>query len=281
MFLELLKTTLYGIIEGITEWLPISSTGHLIIADRFLNLGTTNEFKEVFDVVIQFGAILAVVILFWSKLWPFSKGRGLEIITKKADTWMLWFKVIVACIPAIICGMFLDDFFTEHFYNVPSVAIMLIVYGLLFIIIEKIFQGKDGKLNAFEQLNWRTALLIGLIMCLSLMPGTSRSGVTILGALILGCSREIAAEFSFFLGIPIMAGASLLKVYKYIDAGHTFASNELIILAVGTFVSFIVSIIVIKFFIDYIKNNDFSIFGWYRIVLGAILLIYFFVVQMV
>lgn len=268
MFIEIIKTVLLGIIEGITEWLPISSTGHLIIADEFLKLNVTPEFKEMFDVVIQLGAILAVIVLYFNKLWPLKKANG--SIKLKPQTITLWLKVIVATVPAAIIGFLLDDWMNEHLYNVWIVAAALIIYGVLFIILENLNKGKDFKITRLEAIDFKTALLIGCFQILPLIPGTSRSGSTILGAMLLGCSRTISAEFSFFMAIPVMFGASLLKIVKF---GFSFTTSEAIILAVGMIVSFIVSVIAIKFLIGYIKKRDFKVFGYYRIVLGVLVLI--------
>ena len=252
----LLKTVLLGIVEGITEWLPISSTGHLILADEFIKLNMTADFKEMFDVVIQLGAIMAVVVLYFHKLNPFSPKKNHE---EKMDTIILWTKVILAVFPAAIIGILFDDWLNDHFYNPPVVAAMLIIYGVLFIIIEN--RNKRSR-----------RLGIGVFQILALIPGTSRSGATILGGILLGCSRTVAAEFSFFLGIPVMFGASLLKIVKF---GLAFTSTQLIVLIVGMVVSFLVSIGAIKFLLGYIKKNDFKAFGVYRIILGLLVIVYF------
>lgn len=269
-FSELLKVILIGIIEGITEWLPISSTGHMILAEEFLTLNVTPEFLEMFNVVIQLGAIMAVVVLFFHKLWPFGSPKNGLI---KKDIWSLWMKVILAVIPAAAIGIPLDDWFNEHFYNYPTVAITLILYGILFIVIENYNKHRKPIVSDFGQLTWKMALFIGVFQVLSLIPGTSRSGATILGAILLGTSRYIAAEFSFYLAIPVMFGASFLKLLKF---GLHFSMAEGIILITGMLVAFFVSILAIKFLLTYIKKNDFKVFGYYRIVLGIIVLGYFF-----
>lgn len=265
-FIEIFKALLLGIVEGITEWLPISSTGHLILFENLLTLNVSAEFMEMMRVVIQLGAIMAVVILYFNKLNPFSPKKSLQ---EKKDTMSIWFKVIVGVLPAGILGVLLNDWFDEHFYNAVTVAITLILYGVLFIIIENRNKGKKTQINSFKDLSYKTALYIGLFQVLSLIPGTSRSGATILGAIILGTSRYIAAEYSFFLAIPVMFGASALKLIKF---GFNFTGAELAILLTGMISAFVVSIIAIKFLIKYIKNNDFKAFGWYRIVLGVIVI---------
>ncbi len=270
---DIIKSVILGIIEGITEWLPISSTGHLILADEFLKLGTSDEFKEMFEVVIQLGAILAVVVIFWNKLWPFTtKENG--YIKKKSIS--LWSKVIVACLPAAVIGILLDDWINEKFFNYKTVAATLIIYGVLFLVVEAINKNREPKTTCIKGLSYKTALLIGSFQVLSLIPGTSRSGATILGAMLLGVSRTVSAEFSFYLAVPVMFGASLLKIVKYIaEVGFNIGGLETVILAVGMITAFIVSIIVIKFLMGYIKKKDFTFFGWYRIALGLLVLIYF------
>ena len=279
--MDIIKSIILGIIEGITEWLPISSTGHLIIADEFIKLGMTDEFMEMFNVVIQLGAILAVVVIFWNKMWPFTadKTKGYNYITKgngliKKDVMDMWFKVIAAMLPAAIVGIPLDNYFEAHFHNWQVVSAALIVYGILFIVIEKINKSRKPKVNSIPELSYKTALLIGCFQALSLIPGTSRSGSTILGAMILGVSRVAGAEFSFFLAVPVMFGASLIKLLKF---GFTFTGMELAVLAVGTLTSFIVSVIAIKFLISYVRRHDFSLFGYYRIALGVIVIAYFLI----
>lgn len=279
--MDIIKSIILGIIEGITEWLPISSTGHLIIADEFIKLGMTDEFMEMFNVVIQLGAILAVVVIFWNKMWPFTadKTKGYNYITKgngliKKDVMDMWLKVIAAMLPAAIVGIPLDNYFEAHFHNWQVVSAALIAYGVLFIVIEKINKSRKPKVNSIPELSYKTALLIGCFQALSLIPGTSRSGSTILGAIILGVSRVAGAEFSFFLAVPVMFGASLIKLLKF---GFTFTGMELAVLAVGTLTSFIVSIIAIKFLISYVRRHDFSLFGYYRIALGALVIAYFLI----
>ena len=266
----LLKTVLLGIVEGITEWLPISSTGHLILADEFIKLNMTGAFKEMFDVVIQLGAIMAVVVLYFHKLNPFSPKKNHR---EKMDTIVLWTKVILAVFPAAIIGILFDDWLNAHFYNPPVVAAMLIIYGILFIIIENRNKRiRRRPMNDLTRLSYGMALGIGVFQVLALIPGTSRSGATILGGILLGCSRTVAAEFSFFLGIPVMFGASLLKIVIF---GLAFTTTQLIVLIVGMVVSFLVSIVAIKFLLGYIKKNDFKAFGVYRIILGLLVIVYF------
>lgn len=269
MFIELFKAFILGIVEGITEWLPISSTGHMILVDEFIQLNASDAFKEMFLVVIQLGAILAVVLLYFRKLNPFSPKKSKR---QKKDTMNIWYKVIVGVLPAAVLGFLFDDWLDEHFYNYQTVAITLIVYGILFIIIENRNKGRITRINSFNDLTYSTALLIGLFQVLSLIPGTSRSGATILGAIILGTSRNIAAEYSFFLSIPIMFGASALKLVKF---GFVFTGTEISVLLTGMVVAFIVSVIAIRFLLKYIKNNDFKAFGWYRIILGILVVGYF------
>lgn len=268
-FIEIIKIVILGIVEGITEWLPISSTGHMILVEEFIQLNFSEEFKKMFFVVIQLGAIMAVVVLYFQKLNPFSAKKSKQ---EKKETMDIWFKVIVGIIPAGILGILFDDWLNEHFYNYITVAITLIVYGVLFIIVENKNQNKEPKISTFEELDYRTAFLIGVFQVLSLIPGTSRSGATILGAIILGNSRHIATEFSFFLSIPVMFGASALKLLKF---GFSFTPQEFIALVVGMVVAFVVSIIAIRFLLNYIKKNDFKAFGWYRIILGLIVISYF------
>lgn len=273
-FANIIKAAILGIIEGITEWLPISSTGHLILADQFIKLDASTQFMSMFNVVIQLGAILAVVVLYFHKLNPFSPSKT---TIEKKDTWTLWFKVVVACIPAIIIGLPLDDWLEEHFHKFLPVAIVLIVYGIAFIVVEKRNKTKTPRWTTLNDFTYQAALLVGLFQVLALVPGTSRSGATILGAILIGASRFVATEFSFFLGIPVMFGASGLKIVKYLAEGNPFKMEETIILLVGTLVSFIVSVLAIKFLLSYLKKNDFTIFGWYRIILGIILIGYWFI----
>lgn len=268
--LELLKVIILGIVEGITEWLPISSTGHMILVDEFMPLNVSDAFKEMFFVVIQLGAILAVVVLYWNKLIPFTFKDKISI---KKDTFTMWFKIVVACIPAAVVGLLWDDVFNDLFYNYTTVAIMLILFGVLFIVIENLNVGKRPKVNSISELTYQMALYIGAFQLIAaVFPGTSRSGATILGALMIGISRSVAAEFTFFLAIPVMFGASALKLVKF---GLNFTGSELVLLLTGMVVAFIVSIIAIKFLMGYIKKHDFKVFGWYRIVLGCIVLGYF------
>ena len=270
--LEILKVILLGIVEGITEWLPISSTGHLILVDEFVKLNASDAFKEMFNVVIQLGAIMAVVVLYFHKLNPFSSKKTKE---QKVQTIDLWFKVVVACIPAAVLGILFDDWMEEHFHNYIVVSIMLIVYGVLFIVIENWNKKNKPSVTALSNLTYKTALLIGVFQVLSFVPGTSRSGATIIGALLLGVSRYVAAEFTFFLAIPVMFGASGIKLLKFFMEGAGMTGMEIAMLAVGCVVAFVVSIIAIKFLMGYIKKNDFKVFGWYRIILGVLVLGYF------
>ena len=280
MIWEIIKTIILGIVEGVTEWLPISSTGHLILVEEFLNLDKSEEFKEMFDVVIQLGAIMAVVVIFWKKLWPFGRKGNAHPLNKtpfgkmiKTDIFMMWFKVLVACLPAAVIGLLLDDWIDEHLYNPWTVAIALIVFGIAFIIIENWNKDKKPKINTIAELGFNTAFIIGVFQLIAaIFPGTSRSGSTIVGALLIGVSRTVAAEFTFYLAIPVMFGASLLKLVKF---GFNFTGSELAVLITGMVVAFLVSVVVIKFLMDYIKKHDFKVFGWYRIILGALVLIYF------
>lgn len=279
--LDILKSIILGIIEGITEWLPISSTGHLIIADEFIKLDMTAEFMEMFNVVIQLGAILAVVVIYWKKLWPLTanKNLGYSYITKrggyfKKDIMDMWFKVIVAIIPAAVIGIPFDDLFEEKFHNYIVVSAALIIYGVLFIIIEKRNRNRMPKIGSISEISYKTALFIGCFQALSLIPGTSRSGSTILGAILLGVSRVAAAEFSFYMAVPVMFGASLIKLLKF---GFNFTGQEMLILLAGMVTAFIVSVLAIKFLISYIKKKDFTAFGYYRIALGVIVIVYFLV----
>ena len=287
-FIEIIKAIIYGIVEGITEWLPISSTGHLILVESLMpfrplenGIGVSEEFFGMFDVVIQLGAILAVVVLFWGQIWPFALtkkerqqqgGTGLMSYFKK-DIWVLWFKILVSCVPAAVIGILFDDVFDALFYNPWCVAIALIVFGIAFIIIENRNKNSTPRVTELGQITYQTALMIGIFQLLAaVFPGTSRSGATIVGALLIGVSRTVAAEFTFFLAIPVMLGASLLKVVKF---GLDFTGTEIVILLVGMVVAFVVSVIVIRFLMGYIKKHDFKVFGWYRIVLGAVVLLYF------
>ena len=271
MLIEILKTILIGIVEGITEWLPVSSTGHMILLEEFIHLNMTEEFMEMFNVVIQLGAIFAVIVLFFPKLWPFTtKEKGWI----KKDTWMMWFKVIVGVLPAAVLGLLFDDVLDAMFYNYQTVAITLIVYGILFVVVENWNKRRKPRVRKLEDVTFGTAFFIGMFQVLSLIPGTSRSGATILGALILGCSRYIGAEFSFFMAIPVMFGASLLKLVKF---GVALTGAEITILLVGMISAFVVSMLSIKFLMNYVKKHDFKVFGYYRIVLGGIVLAYFLI----
>lgn len=270
--MEIIKAILFGIIEGITEWLPISSTGHMILLNDFINLNVSENFYKLFEVVIQLGAIMAVVILFFKEIfpWGFNKTKN-----DTKNTFNLWGKILVACLPAAIIGLLFDDWLDEHLYNSIVVSMMLIIYGVIFLVIER-NKMKQATTNEVTSITYKQALMIGVFQLLSLVPGTSRSGATIIGGLLIGLKRSVAAEFTFFLAIPVMAGASLLKLLKYIkDVGFVFSSNELMILGVGCLVAFVVSIFVIKFLLSYIKKHDFQVFGYYRIVLGLIVLGYF------
>ena len=269
--IEIFKAVILGVIEGITEWLPISSTGHMILVDKFLQLGMSDAFKEMFFVVIQLGAIMAVVVLYWKKIFPFSFKKKPFV---QNDIIIMWIKIVIACVPAAIVGLFFDDKINELFYNFQTVATALIVFGILFIVIENHNKGKRPRVNNMNQLTYKMAITIGLFQLIAaIFPGTSRSGATILGALLIGVSREVAAEFTFFLAIPVMFGASLLKLVKF---GLAFTGFQVTILLVGMAVAFVVSILAIKFLVGYIKKNDFKVFGWYRIILGIILLGYLF-----
>ena len=293
--LEFIKSIFYGIVEGITEWLPISSTGHLILFEKFFGFNLSNEFMEFYRVVIQLGAIMAVVLIYWNKIWPFHSKKNKQDIHWKnpanygfygglqkfienyvyLDKIIMWLKIAVACLPAAILGLFLDDWMDAHFYNFPTVAITLLIYGIGFIIVENMRnQGQiKSKTKSITTLSFKTALIIGAFQVLSMIPGTSRSGATILGAILIGCSREVAAEFSFFLAIPVMFGASGLKAVKLVGS-IDFNSQIIVCLITGILVSFIVSIIAIKFLMGYIRKHDFKVFGYYRIVLAIILFIY-------
>ena len=271
--IEILKAVLFGIVEGITEWLPVSSTGHIILLDEFIQLNATEEFKSMFDVVIQLGAILAVIVLFFHKLNPFALKKTAG---EKKQTWTLWFKVIAAIIPSGVVGVLFDDWMDEHLHNGIVVAIALIVYGIAFILVERRNNGKHLRLTAdVHDISWKKAIGIGIFQCLSLVPGTSRSGSTILGAIMLGVGRGAGAEFSFFMAIPTMVGASGIKMLKFLLSGVGITSTEIAVLAVGCVVSFIVSLLVIKGLMEYVRKHSFSAFGVYRIILGAIVLAYF------
>ncbi len=278
--IEFLKAVLFGIVEGITEWLPVSSTGHMILLDEFVKLDVSPEFWEMFLVVIQLGAILAVVILFWNQIWPFGKKNNRHPVAAegflsycKKDVWLMWFKIVVACLPAAVVGLLFDEYFESLFYNGVCVAIALIVFGVGFLIIENRNKHTRAKIRTLSEITFNTALIIGFFQLIAaVFPGTSRSGATILGALLIGVSRTVAAEFTFFLAIPVMLGASLLKVLKF---DGVISGNEIMVLVTGMLTAFIVSVIVIRFLMGYIKKHDFKVFGWYRIVLGAVVLLYF------
>lgn len=269
--IEILKVIFLGIVEGITEWLPVSSTGHMLLVDEFIKMNVSEEFKELFFIVIQLGAILAVVMIFWQKMWPFGLTEEKKPMVKK-DIFSMWFKVVVACIPGAVVTILFDDFIEEHLHTPTVIAIALIFYGIAFIVIENWNKTREAKVATLADITYKTAFIIGMFQVLSIIPGTSRSGATIIGALIIGVSRVAAAEFTFFLAVPVMLGMSLLKILKI---GLAFSSGELVILAVGTITAFVVSVIVIKFLMSYIKKKDFKLFGWYRIVLGALVLVYF------
>ena len=274
-FIELLKVIFLGIVEGITEWLPVSSTGHLILVEEFIKLNVSEAFWEMFMVVIQLGAIMAVVVLYFKELWPFQnqkKAKGALERYVKTDKMIMWFKIVVSCIPSIVIGLPFNDFIEAHFNTYLVVSIMLIVYGIFFILIENYNKKRTASINSVVEIGWKTAFLIGVFQLLAVIPGTSRSGATIIGGILLGTSRTVAAEYTFFLAIPTMFGASLLKLVKF---GLNFTGTEAIILIVGTLVSFVVSILAIKFLMGYIKKHDFKVFGWYRIALGIVVLLFF------
>lgn len=269
-FIEILKVVFLGIVEGITEWLPISSTGHMLIVDEFMQINASAAFKEMFFVVIQLGAILAVVVLFWDKMFPFQfKDKSKSIIKK--DTFSLWFKVVVACIPGAIVTILFDDYIEANLHTPAVIAAALIIYGIAFILIENWNKNRTPQTKELSDISYKTAILIGLFQVLSIIPGTSRSGATIVGALLIGVSRVAAAEFTFFLAVPVMFGLSAIKLFGF---GLAFQPAELIVLIIGMVVAFTVSILVIKFLMSYIKKHDFKVFGWYRIVIGIIVLIF-------
>jgi len=272
--LEILKAVLFGIVEGITEWLPVSSTGHLILLNEFVTLNVSEEFNSMFDVVIQLGAILAVIVLFFRKLNPFSPSKS---DSEKKQTWDLWFKVIAAIIPSGVVGILLDDWMDAHLHNAIVVSVALIVYGIAFLVVEKGNHKPSRQIGDVHEIDYRSALLIGAFQCLSLVPGTSRSGSTILGAIFIGVSRSAGAEFSFFMAIPTMLGASAIKMLKFILSGVAITGTEIGVLVVGSVVSFIVSMLVIKGLMEYVRNHTFSLFGVYRILLGVVILAYFMV----
>ena len=275
-YMEWLKAFLFGIVEGITEWLPISSTGHMILLNEFVKLDVSDAFYKMFEVVIQLGAILAVVVLFWNQIWPLKRNHGRHggaSITIDRDIIRLWCKIVVACIPAAVVGLKWNDLFEELFYNYQSVAVALIVFGVAFIAVETAHKDKPAKINSLNELTYPTVLMIGMFQLIAaIFPGTSRSGSTIVGALLLGVSRTVAAEFTFFLAIPVMFGASLLKILKF---GFAFTSTELMILGIGTITAFVSSLLIIRFLMSFVKKHDFKVFGWYRIILGIAVLAYF------
>lgn len=277
--LEILKAVLFGVVEGITEWLPISSTGHMILLNEFVKLNVSSQFWDMFLVVIQFGAILAVILLYWKTIWPLGiyRHRKRTRIVWKKDTLSLWGKTIVACIPAGVVGVLLDDWLDEHLYNWLVVAIMLILVGVAFLVVEKVMKDRKPQITELKDLGMRQALIIGMFQLIAaVFPGTSRSGATIIGGLMIGVSRTVAAEFTFILAIPVMAGASLLKMLKF---GFHFTGKETAVLGTGMVVAFVVSVIVIRFLMGYIRKHDFKPFGWYRIVLGALVIVYFALIR--
>ena len=274
-FIELLKVIFLGIVEGITEWLPISSTGHMLLVDEFLQLNANDAFKEMFFVVIQLGAILAVVVLFWHKMLPFQLQDRKKPFWKK-DTLSLWLKVVVACIPGAAVTLLFDDVIEAHLHTPVVIACALILYGIAFLLVEDWNKARRPRIRTLSEITYQTALIIGLFQVLSIIPGTSRSGATIIGALLIGVSRVAAAEFTFFLAIPVMAGASLIKLLKF---GLSFSAAELAVLGVGMLTAFLVSMLAIRFLMNYVKRHDFKVFGWYRIVLGAVVLVYFLLLK--
>lgn len=288
--IEILKSIFLGIVEGITEWLPVSSTGHLLLVNEFLNLNVSDDpernqaFLDMFDVVIQLGAIFAVVVIFWKKLFPFGKKNNQHPLSEngfgayvKTDIFQMWFKVVAACIPAAVVGALFNDWIKEHFYNPFVIAAALIIFGIAFIVIENGNKTRNSKVNTIDELTYKAAFIIGIFQLIAaLFPGTSRSGATIVGALLIGVARPVAAEFTFYLAIPVMFGASLLELLSF---GTDFTGTEIGVLAVGMIVSFVVSVAVIKFLMDYIKKHDFKVFGWYRIILGALVLLYFGIIS--
>lgn len=275
---EIIKSVLFGIVEGVTEWLPISSTGHMILLNQVLPLQQGEKFYSMFEVVIQLGAIMAVVVLFWSQIWPFGKKNNPAPLSDKGvgawiktDIFKLWFHILVSAVPAAVVGVLFSETFEKYFYNYQTVAVMLILFGIAFILIENHYKGKNARINTLADIGYDTALLIGIFQLIAaIFPGTSRSGATIVGALLIGVSRMAAAEYTFFLAIPVMFGASLLKILKF---GFSFTTSQLVILIVGMVVAFVISLLVIRFLMGYIKKHDFKVFGWYRIALGALVLI--------
>lgn len=273
-FIEALKVIFLGIVEGITEWLPISSTGHMLLVDQFLQLNESQDFKDMFFVVIQLGAIMAVVLLFWNKMWPFKRSVNNKIEVRK-DVFSIWLKVVVACVPGAVITLLFDDYIEAHFQTPEVIASALILYGIAFILIEIFNRKRKPKIETINDITYITAFLIGLFQVLSIIPGTSRSGSTIIGALLIGVSRVAAAEFTFFLAVPVMFGLSAIKIIKF---GFGFTALELCITLLGMLVAFVVSLIVVKFLMNYIRKHDFKVFGWYRIILGVVILIYFYLI---
>ena len=273
-FIEALKVIFLGMVEGITEWLPISSTGHMLLVDQFLQLNESQDFKDMFFVVIQLGAIMAVVLLFWNKMWPFQRGVNKKIEVRK-DVFSIWFKVVVACVPGAVITLLFDDYIEAHFQTPEIIAAALILYGIAFILIEIFNKKRIPKIETIDDITYLTAFLIGMFQVLSIIPGTSRSGSTIIGALLIGVSRVAAAEFTFFLAVPVMFGLSAIKIIRF---GFGFTALELCITLLGMLVAFVVSLIVVKFLMNYIRKHDFKAFGWYRIILGIVILIYFYLI---
>ncbi len=279
--IEIIKVIVFGLIEGITEWLPVSSTGHMILLNEIMPMNVSEDFYTMFEVVIQLGAIMAVVVLFWKKIWPFGKKENPHPLASngvgqwiKKDIFSLWFHILVSCVPAAIIGLLFDDLFTKWFYNYTTVSIMLIVVGVAFIVAENYYKNKESKINSLSEITYQAAFVIGVFQLIAaVFPGTSRSGATIIGALLIGVSRKVAAEYTFFLAIPVMFGASVLKLFKF----GTFTTHEFLYLLIGMVVAFVTSMFVIKFLLDFIKKHDFKVFGWYRIVLGIVVLICGFV----
>ena len=270
-FIELIKVIIIGIVEGISEWLPISSTGHMLLVDEFIRMDVSDSFKEMFFVVIQLGAILAVVLVFWKKMWPFDfKSKGEGVIRK--DIFSIWFKVVVACIPGAIVTLLFDDYVEAHLETPTIISCALIFYGIAFIVVENMNKSRVARIEGIHDITYKTAFVIGLFQVLSIIPGTSRSGATIIGAGLIGVSRVAAAEFTFFLAVPVMFGLSFIKLLKF---GFHYSQAEIVVLLVGVVVAFTVSLFVIKFLMQYIKKHDFKVFGWYRIILGVAMLAYF------
>ncbi|GAA5357048.1 undecaprenyl-diphosphate phosphatase [Streptococcus uberis] len=274
LFFEILKAIFFGVVEGITEWLPISSTGHLILVQEFIKMNQDKDFMDMFNIVIQLGAIIAVIVIYFERLNPFQPGKSARQVQL---TWQLWLKVVIACVPSAIFGLLLDNWMEAHFYNFVVVALMLILYGYAFLWIEKRNEKVEPKVTELSRMSYKTAFLIGCFQVLSIVPGTSRSGATILGAIILGTSRPVAADFTFFLAIPTMFGYSGLKAVKFFLDGNHLAFSQILILLVASLTAFVVSMYAIKFLTDYVKKHDFTVFGKYRIALGSVLILYFFV----